>query len=65
MLVTASYIMGKCRTDVFESVFCDARESMGSLYYGERPRNNAVSLYFLQIPPFTLAKELKVFKKNV
>ena len=65
MPFTASYVMGRRGTDVFESVFCDARESMGSLYFGERPRNNAVSLYFLQIPPFTLAKELKVFKKNV
>ena len=28
VLVTASYVMGKCRTGVFVSVFCDARESM-------------------------------------
>ena len=28
MSVTASYIVGKCRTDTFVSVFCDARESM-------------------------------------
>ena len=26
--VTASYVMGKCQTDVFVSVFCDVRDSM-------------------------------------
>ena len=26
--VTTSYVMGKCRTDVFVSVFCNQRESM-------------------------------------
>ena len=26
--VTASYIMGKCQTDVVVSVFCDVKESM-------------------------------------
>ena len=25
VLVTASYVMGKCRTGVFVSVFCDVR----------------------------------------
>ena len=28
VLVTASYVMEKCRTGVFVSVFCNARESM-------------------------------------
>ena len=28
VLVTASYVMRKCRTGVFVSVFCNARESM-------------------------------------
>ena len=28
VLVPASYVMGKCRTGVFVSVFCNARESM-------------------------------------
>ena len=32
VLVTASYVMGKCRTGVFVSVFCDARESMDFLH---------------------------------
>ena len=27
--VTASYVMEKCQTDVFMSVFCDAKESIG------------------------------------
>ena len=26
--VVASYVLGKCRTGVFVSVFCDAKESM-------------------------------------
>ena len=65
VLVTASYVMGKCQTDVFESVFCDARGSMDFRHDGECPRDNAVSWYFLEIPHFTLAKGLKVFKNNV
>ena len=28
VLVTASYVMGKCRTSVFVSVFCDVRNSI-------------------------------------
>ena len=28
VLVTASYVMGKCRTGVFLSVFCNVRETM-------------------------------------
>ena len=65
VLVTASYVMGKCRTGVFVSVFCDARESMELRYNGERHRDNAVSLYYLEIPDFTLVEEQKVFKNNV
>ena len=42
--VTASYVMGKCRTGVFMSVFCDARGSMGLLYDGEWLRDSAVCL---------------------
>ena len=63
--VTASYVMGKCRTDVFVSVFCGARESMGLQYNGECLRDNAVSLYFLEIPNFSLVEKLKVFKNKV
>ncbi len=63
--VTASYILGKRRTDVFTSVFYDARGSMELPYGGECLRDNAVSLYFLEIPNFFLAKGPKVFKKNV
>ena len=65
VLVTASYIMGKCRTGVFVSVFCNARESMELRYDEECLRDNAVSLYYLKKPNFSLLKEQKVFKNNV
>ena len=65
VLVTASYVMGKCRTGVFVSVFCDARESMDSPHNKEGHRDNAVSLYYLEIPHFSLLEEQKVFKNNV
>ena len=65
VLVTASCIMGKCRTGVFVSVFCDARERMDSSHNEEGHRDNAVSLYFLEIPHFTLVEEQKVLKNNV
>ena len=65
VLVTASYIIGKCRTGVFVSVFCDARDSMQLLYDEEFPNDNAVSLYYLEIPHFSLDEEQKVFKNNV
>ena len=65
VLVTASGVMGKCRTGVFVSVFCNARESMDSPHNGEGHHDSAVSLYFLEIPHFTLVEEQKVFKNNV
>ena len=65
VLVTASYIMGKCWTGVFVSVFCNGRESMELLYDKECLLDNAVSLYYLEIPHFTLVGEPKVFKNNV
>ena len=65
MLVTASYVMEKCRTGVFVSVFCDARESMDSPHNEEGHRDSAVSLYFLEITHFILVEEQKVFKNNV
>ena len=65
VLVTASCVMGKCRTGVSVSVFCDARESMDSPHNEEGHRDSAVSLYFLEIPHFTLVEEPKVFKNNV
>ena len=65
VLVTVSYVMRKCRTDVFTSVFCNARGSMDIRHDGECPRDNAVSWYFLEIPHFTLLGEAKVFKNNV
>ena len=65
VLVTASYVMGKCRTGVFVSVFCDARESMDSPHNGEGHRNSAVSLYFLETAHFILVEEQNVFKNNV
>ena len=42
--VTASYVMGKCGTGVFMSVFCDARESIEWPHNEECLRDNAVSL---------------------
>ena len=65
VLVTASYVMGKCRTGVFVSVFCDARERMDSPHNEEGHCDSALSLYFLEIPHFTLVEEQKVFKNNV
>ena len=43
VLVTASYVMGKCRTDVFVSVFCDVRDRMDSPHNEEGHRDSAVS----------------------
>ncbi len=57
--------MGKCRTDVFVSVFCDARESMELRYDEECLCDNAVSSYYLEISHFTLVEEQKVFENNV
>ena len=57
--------MGTCRTGVFVSVVCNARESMELRYDGEGHRDNAVSLYYLEIPNFSLLEEQKVFKNNV
>jgi hypothetical protein len=57
--------MGKCRTSVSVSVFCNARGSMELRYDEEYFGDNAVSLYYLEIPHFTLVEEAKVFKNNV
>ena len=65
VLVTASYVMGKCRTGVFVSVFCNVRETMELPDDRVCLRNSAVSLYYLEIPIFTLVGEAKVFKNNV
>ena len=65
VLVTASCVMGRVRTDVFESVFCNARGSMELRHDKECLCNNGVSLYYLNIPRFTLVEEQKVFKNNV
>ena len=63
--VTASHVMGTCQTDVFMSVFCNARESMDSPHNGEGHRDSAVSLYFLEIAHFILVEEQNEFKNNV
>ena len=63
--VAASCVMGKCRSGVFKSVFCDVKESMDLLCNGECRRDNAVSLYFLEISLFTRVGEPKVFENNV
>ena len=47
VLVTASYVMRKCRTDVFVSVFCDARDSMDSPRNGEGLRDSAFTFFLL------------------
>ena len=47
------------------SVFCNARESMELRYDKECLRNNAVSLYYLEICNFSLLEDQKVFKNNV
>ena len=47
------------------SVFCNGRESMELLYDKECLLDNAVSLYYLEIPHFTLVGEAIVFKNNV
>ena len=65
VLVTASYVMEKCRTGVFVSVFCNGRETMDWPYDVVCSNNNAVSLYYLEIPNFSLVEEQKVFKNNV
>ena len=65
VFVTAAYVMGKCRTGVFVSVFCNARDSMELRYDEEGHRDSAVSLYFLEITHFFLVEEQKVFKNNV
>ena len=65
LLVTASYVMGKCLTGVFVSVFCNVRETMELLYDEVCLRDSAVSSYHLEIPTFTLVGEAKVFKNNV
>ena len=57
--------MGKCRTGVFVSVFCNAKDIMELRCDGECLRNNAESLYYLEIPHFSLVEELKVFKDKV
>ena len=51
--VTGSCVMGRGRTDVFTSVFCDARESMEFRHNEGLLLDNAVSLYFLRIYRFT------------
>ena len=63
--VTASDVMEKCRTDVFVSVFYDTRDSMDFVHNEEGRRGSAVSLYFLEIPHFTLVGERKGLKSNV
>ena len=65
VLVTASYVMGKCRTGVFVSVVCDAKDIMDFPHNEKGHRNSAVSLYFKKIPHFILVEEPKVFKNNV
>ena len=45
--------------------FAINRESMELRYEPECHHDNAVSLYFLEIPNFPLVGEAKVFKNNV
>ena len=57
--------MRKCRTGVLVSVFCNVRGTMELQHDQKRLRDNAVSLYFLEIHQFSFAEELKVSKNNV
>ena len=50
VLVTASYIMGKCRTGVFVSVFCGARDSMQLLYDKDIRNDNGCPLSYMDRP---------------
>ena len=54
MLITASCVMGKCRTGDFVSVYCNLRETMELLDNKGCLLDSAVSLYYLEIPIFTL-----------
>ena len=63
--VTASCVMGKCQTDVSMSVLCDPKGSMESPCDEDRPRDNAVSLYLVEISQFSHVGEVKVFNCNV
>ena len=65
MLVTALYVMGKCQTGVFASVFCNGRESMELPFDRVCLFDNAVSFYYLEMPNITLVGEPNVFKNNV
>ena len=65
ILVTASYAMKKCWTGVFVSVFYNVRETMELQDNEVCQHDIAVSLYYLEIPIFTLVGEAKVFKNNV
>ena len=65
VLVTASYVMGKCRTGVFMSVFRSVRETMELPNDTVCLHDSAVSLYYLEKPIFTHVSEAKVFKSNV
>ena len=62
---TASYVMGKCQTDVSMSVLCDPKGSMESPCDEDRPRDNAVSLYLVEISQFSHVGEVKVFNCDV
>ena len=44
VLVTGSFVMGKCRTGVFVSVFCNVRETMDLPYDQVCLSDNALSL---------------------
>ena len=63
--VATSCVMGKCRTDVFVSVFCDVRDSIELPYDGEWLRDSAVSLLNPWKTSFYLVEESKEFKNNV
>ena len=65
ILVTVSYVMGKCWTGVFVSVFCYVRETIELPEDEVCPRDSAVSLHYLKLPNFTHDGEAKVFTNNV
>ena len=65
VLITASHVIKKCRTGVFVSVCYNVRKTMELQYDDGCQCDSAVSLYYLEIPNFTLVGEPNVFKNNV
>ena len=64
MSVAASYVLEKCQTDVFTSVFRDAREILKLQHDGRQSVIYAVPLYLFAISHFTIVGVAKVMEDN-